>query len=88
MDDGRRARMVADRIRQAIASIEEIDGHPIEVTASVGIVVVNGADAARMGAEQIIHEADKNMYAAKKDGKNQVVLTSLSTGISLVARRA
>jgi GGDEF domain-containing protein len=49
---------------------------------------VNGADAARMGAEQIIHEADKNMYAAKKDGKNQVVLTSLSTGISLVARRA
>jgi diguanylate cyclase (GGDEF)-like protein len=88
MDDGKRARGVADRIRQAIASIEGIDGHPIEVTASVGIVVVNGADAARMGAEQIIHEADKNMYAAKKDGKNQVVLTSLSTGISLVAKRA
>ncbi len=87
-DSGKRARSVAERIRQSIASIGYIDGNPVDVTASVGIVVVSGADAARMGAEKIVHEADLNMYAAKKDGKNQIVLTTLSSEIRLVARRA
>ena len=87
-DSGKRARMVAERIRQSIASIGYVDGNPVDVTASVGIVVVNGPDAARMGAEQIVHEADLNMYAAKKDGKNQIVLTTLSSEIRLAARRA
>lgn len=87
-DYGKRAAGVADRILQSIASINEIAGSPIDVTASVGIVVVSGPDAARMGAEQIVHEADKNMYTAKKDGKNQIVLSCLSSEISLAALRA
>lgn len=87
-DSGKRARRVAERIRQSIASIGYVDGNPVNVTASVGIVVVSGADAARIGAEQIVHEADLNMYAAKKDGKNQIVLTALSSEIKLVARVA
>ena len=87
-DSGKRARKVAERIRQSIASIGYVDGNPVNVTASVGIVVVSGADAARIGAEQILHEADLNMYAAKKDGKNQIVLTTLSSEIKLVARVA
>ena len=87
-DSGKRARRVAERIRQSIASIGYIDGNPVDVTASVGIVVVNGLDAARIGAEQIVHEADLNMYAAKKDGKNQIVLTTLSSEIRLAARVA
>lgn len=87
-DSGKRARSVAERIRQSIASIGYIDGNPVEVTVSVGIVVVNGPDAARLGAEQIVHEADLNMYAAKKYGKNQIVLTTLSSEIRLVARQA
>ena len=87
-DSGRRARRIAERIRQSIAAIGYIDGSPVDVTASVGIVVVNGLDAVRMGAEQVVHEADLNMYAAKKDGKNRVVLTTLSSEIRLVARRA
>ncbi len=87
-DSGERARRVAERIRQSIASIGYIDGNPVDVTASVGIVVVSGADAARIGAEQIVHAADLNMYAAKKDGKNQIVLTTLSSEIRPAARVA
>lgn len=48
-DSGRRARRIAERIRQSIAAIGYIDGSPVDVTASVGIVVVNGLDAVRMG---------------------------------------
>lgn len=87
-DSGKRARRVAERIRQSIASIEAIDGNPVHVTASVGMVVASGQDADRLGAERIVHEADLNMYAAKKDGKNQIVLTTLSSEIRLAARRA
>ncbi len=87
-DSGKQARRVAERIRETVASIESIDGNRVEITASVGIVVVDGQDAARMGAERIVHEADLNMYAAKKDGKNQIVLTALSNDITLGARRA
>lgn len=75
-DGGTRAHAVAERILQSIAAIREIAGSPIEVTASVGIVVASGAEAVRMGAEQIVHEADRNMYLAKKRGKNQIVLSS------------
>ncbi len=87
-DEGKQARRVAERIRQSIASIEHIDGNPVDVTASVGIVVVDGPSALRMGAERIVHEADLNMYAAKKDGKNQIVLTTLSSEIALAAQTA
>jgi diguanylate cyclase len=87
-DDGGRAHAVAERILQSIAAIREITGSPIEVTASVGIVVVSGAEAVRMGAEQIVHEADRNMYLAKKQGKNQIVLSSLEAETSLLALQA
>src|SRR5574340_122954 len=85
-DSGKRARKVAERIRQSIASIEAIEGNTVHVTASVGMVVASGLDADHLGAERILHEADLNMYAAKKDGKNQIVLTTLSSELRLVAQ--
>lgn len=87
-DDGARAHAVAERILQSIAAIREIAGSPIEVTASVGIVVASGAEAIRMGAEQIVHEADRNMYIAKKRGKNQIVLSCLEPETGLLALQA
>lgn len=87
-DDGARAHAVAERILQSIAAIREIAGSPIEVTASVGIVVASGAEAMRMGAEQIVHEADRNMYLAKKRGKNQIVLSCLEGETGLLALQA
>jgi diguanylate cyclase (GGDEF)-like protein len=87
-DSGKQARVAADRIRHAISSIEDLGTRPVEVTASVGIVIVGGEDAAILSAEQIVHEADRNMYAAKKQGKNRVVLSAFSSGLHLAARSA
>lgn len=67
----------ANRILQAIVSIDNIGGHPVSISASVGGVIVHGHDAVKFGAERLVHEADKNMYAAKKGGKSRIVLTEL-----------
>jgi len=67
----------ANRILQAILSIDNIDGHPVSISASVGGIIVEGQDAVRLGAERLVHEADKNMYAAKNGGKSRTVLTEL-----------
>jgi diguanylate cyclase (GGDEF)-like protein len=68
--------VVAERIRQAIESspvtIEEASG-PISVTISVGGTIFNpvndpgGIDVAMAGA-------DRNLYKAKKDGRNRVCI--------------
>lgn len=84
-DKEKRVEKVAARILQAVASIDQVDGHRVEITASAGIVLVSGAHAAALGSEGMIHEADKNMYAAKKKGKNQTVLSSFPAELRLVA---
>jgi diguanylate cyclase (GGDEF)-like protein len=78
----------AARILASIAAIDAVAGKPVEVTASVGIVVVSGEEAVSLGAEALVHVADQNMYAAKKAGKNQVVLTRRSTALRPLAKRA
>ena len=67
----------ADRILQAILSIDSIDGNPVSISASVGGIIVQGRAAARFGAEGLVHEADKNMYAAKNGGKGRFVLSEI-----------
>ncbi len=71
------AEVLANRILESILSIETINGLPIEVSASLGGVVVKGFDAVALGYEKLVHAADKNMYAAKNAGKNRVVLTDV-----------
>ena len=67
---------VAERIRQAMADtpIELDDGQLLEVTVSIGGVSIDGAgmDAP---AQQWIEQADNNLYAAKRGGRNRVVIT-------------
>jgi len=75
-----RPEQVANRVLQLLATITSIEGHPLNVTASVGIVVVEGRDAHRLGAEKLVELADQNMYAAKRDGRKQMVLTYYSAG--------
>jgi diguanylate cyclase (GGDEF)-like protein len=77
-DSADRPQVVAERILQAMLSIRVLDGCLINVSASVGGIVVSGDDAIRMGAEQLVHEADQNMYKAKKGGKKRIVLTELT----------
>lgn len=63
------ATMIAERVRQAIAS------HPFahrRVTLSIGVSVL--ADCAT--PEQLVEEADRALYFAKNRGRNQVVVAA------------
>ena len=72
--DRLRAERVAERVRAAVAdfSFLELD-HPLRVTVSAGVATFDsGSDIA--SAEQLVSAADRALYAAKKAGKNRVVV--------------
>lgn len=79
-----RANLVAVRILQAVLSIKSIHGDKIDITASVGGIVVSGPEATGYRAEALLHEADKNMYKAKRSGKNQIVLTGFNENSDII----
>jgi diguanylate cyclase (GGDEF)-like protein len=67
----------AERLRDALAEPLQLQGVDIEVSASIGIELVDGADldasgpgarAPRQSAEAVMQHADVAMYAAKRDG--------------------
>ncbi|MFV0259438.1 MAG: GGDEF domain-containing protein [Acidimicrobiales bacterium] len=66
MTDPTRAAELGERIRLAIAQIEE----PLRVTASLGVAIY--PDSAP-DPEALIETADRLLYAAKRRGRNQVV---------------
>lgn len=61
---------VAERIRTAIASTEIVahDGAVIKVTVSIGVKCLNN----ELSLDELIDNADKNLYEAKAEGKNIV----------------
>lgn len=62
------AARVAERVRESIASLAVVVGAQlIPVSASIGVVA-----RADHGAEALVSEADKAMYAAKTSGRNAV----------------
>ncbi len=69
-----RAVRVAERIRAAVADFSFLEpDHPLRVTVSAGVATfASGPDIA--SAEQLLAAADRALYAAKKAGKNRVVV--------------
>ena len=70
---------LAEMIRVAFASspfdLRGVEGAPEElvVTASIGVSGTDAGSANRLsGGEQVVHEADESVYAAKSDGRNNV----------------
>ncbi|MHA3103189.1 sensor domain-containing diguanylate cyclase [Acinetobacter sp. ANC 3791] len=63
--------LVAEKIRQTIAQENIIENHPI--TASIGVSVALQQDAE---VNDTIRRADKCLYIAKEQGRNQVVALS------------
>lgn len=63
------AAIIAERIREAIENARfEYDPHQVPVTVSVGV-----ATQCNTGSkESLIQQADRNLYAAKKAGRNRV----------------
>lgn len=55
-----------------IRSITAADGHPVAISASIGISSARGEEGLRRGAETLLADADQAMYHAKQAGKNRI----------------
>ncbi|MBN1007921.1 EAL domain-containing protein [Amphritea pacifica] len=60
---------VAEKVRQAISSVHQIDGRALHVTPSIGIALFDGQNDE---FENLIMQADLAMYRAKEEGRNRV----------------
>lgn len=63
---------IAERVRVSVAAASmDIAGDKVKVTASIGVA---SAEAFGYALELLLHEADMAVYAAKRQGRNKVVV--------------
>jgi GGDEF domain-containing protein len=55
--------------------VTEANGHPVTISASIGISSARGREGAARGAEALLAEADAAMYQAKQAGKGVFVIS-------------
>jgi EAL domain-containing protein (putative c-di-GMP-specific phosphodiesterase class I) len=60
--------MVAERVQEQLSIPVHLDGHPVAVSASIGIVMHDGQ---AVDPEEFLRDADTAMYRAKQAGKMQ-----------------
>ena len=65
---GEGARVVGERIRHAVETTTVVGGGAVNVTVSVGVAAHPGAG----DPDELVREADKALYLAKRMGKNRV----------------
>lgn len=63
------ARILADRLRQAVAAIRFNDLESLLVTASIGVTIMTASD---QEVDSPLSRADKAVYIAKANGRNRV----------------
>ena len=63
------AMRVAQLTLDQISGITEAGGHPVSISASIGISSAHGRGGAERGAAALLAEADQAMYRAKQAGK-------------------
>jgi diguanylate cyclase (GGDEF)-like protein len=85
--DASEAFTIAERMRKRIAATTvRVADVPVKVTASVGIA---STDSFGYSLDVFLHEADIATYAAKRQGRNQVVVAAPgSSGASLESRES
>jgi diguanylate cyclase (GGDEF)-like protein len=67
------ARLVAERLRRSIEAMTPPKGGPPKLSISVGTTVFDPRQAEE-GPEELLHRADMALYAAKRTGRNRVVM--------------
>lgn len=60
---------IAEKIRQAISTVHQLDERDLHVTPSIGIALFDGE---KSDLENLLMQADLAMYQAKEDGRNRV----------------
>lgn len=76
------ASILGERLRKHVEEMKMLtsDSELIPVTVSVGIVTVNGGVDVK--ADNLVKEADKNLYRAKEGGRNLVVASEIKMSSS------
>ena len=69
------ARLVAERLRRAIEAMLPPKGGPTKLTLSIGTTVYDPRQSDER-TEDLLHRADMALYAAKRTGRNRVVLVA------------
>ncbi|HEX9173158.1 MAG TPA: diguanylate cyclase [Telluria sp.] len=66
---------VAELALHEIRGISEAGGHPVAISASIGIASARGRAGAERGTAALLAEADQAMYQAKEGGKGRFVIS-------------
>lgn len=72
---------LCERVRQSLGSIVWPSHPERSITCSVGVVGATGACA--LGPEAWVELADRNLYRAKREGRNRVVVSRIDSDVRL-----
>lgn len=70
---------VCERILKKVTGIRKVDGHEIEISSSIGVVLLQSATiTTHVNVDKILRAADEQMYKAKRAGKSRIEYSVLS----------
>ena len=67
---------IANQIAQAVSMLQSVQGHAIQIGASIGIALYPQGTGESLTGTQILRSADDAMYRAKRNGKGQPIFAS------------
>jgi diguanylate cyclase (GGDEF)-like protein len=70
---------MAERIRSGLSEPLAVEGAHLVVTASIGLVVASEANCT---AASLLRDADNAMYAAKREGRDQISLYRVNARVT------
>lgn len=76
LDSKTDAQAIADDVQSVLNAIQTVDGHPVSVSASIGVYLFStGTGGKPLDIPAIMRRADNAMYRAKTAGKNHTVFS-------------